>query len=190
MRPLFASVTLCSLVGCAAPPSGGAPALGPPSSPAPPASSSATATVATSEAGARALVSLSARLQGGWVAKLPSGKEVHESFRTISNDSALVESYRSGQSETMSVYHADGASLVLTHYCAQGNQPRLRLGPITDGTLVFRFVDVTNLQPGKSYLVEKRLQFVGDGLEQTETYRDPAGATDTTVFHFKRENAL
>ena len=114
---------------------------------------------------------------------------MHESFRTISNNSALVESYRSGQSETMSVYHADGASVVLTHYCAQGNQPRLRLGPITDGTLVFRFVDVTNLQPEKSYLVEKRLQFVGDGLEQTEIYRDPAGATDTTVFHFKRENA-
>ena len=175
---VLASVTVSSLVACAPPPA-----------PASPVSRSATATVATSDAGARALVELSARLEGAWVAKLPGGKEVHESFRVLSSNSALVESYRSGQSETMSVYHADGASVVLTHYCAQGNQPRLRLGPVTDGTLVFRFIDVTNLQPGKSHLVEKRLRFLPDGLDQTEIYQDPEGTTDTTVLHFKRESA-
>jgi len=81
---VLASLTLCSLVGCAPPPA----VVASPASPTSPASSSATVTVATSEAAARALVELSARLEGAWVAKLPGGKEVLESFRVLSSNSA------------------------------------------------------------------------------------------------------
>lgn len=171
---LVASTSLFPLLACASSPPAAVPSI---------------EARAASDTGTKKLLDLSARLTGSWVAKLPSGKAIHESFRTISSESALVESYRAGASETMSVYHADGAELLLVHYCAQGNQPRLRLATIDSGTLVFRLVAVTNLKPERSHLVEKRLAFVGAALEQTEIYEDADGARETTVLHFEREAA-
>ena len=37
--------------------------------------------------------------------------------------------------ETMTVFHPDHDDLVLTHYCAQGNQPRLRVAELTKGAV-------------------------------------------------------
>lgn len=52
------------------------------------------------------------------------------SYRSVSNGSALVETFTSSSGkETLSVYHHDGPALMLTHYCAQGNQVRLRAEP-------------------------------------------------------------
>jgi len=47
----------------------------------------------------------------------------------------------------MTMCHADKGSLMLTHYCKLGNQPRMR-ADMPEGaarTLAFNFVDVTNL---------------------------------------------
>src|SRR5262245_7254411 len=66
-------------------------------------------------------------LPGTWKAQSAAGASVTETFRLVSNGSALVESFvtPSGR-ETVSVYHRDHDRLMLTHYCGQGNQPRLR----------------------------------------------------------------
>ena len=41
--------------------------------------------------------------------------------------SAVVETVFPGtEHEMVTVYHADGSDLVLTHYCMEGNQPRMR----------------------------------------------------------------
>ena len=51
-----------------------------------------------------------------------------------------------------SVYHLDGPDLRLTHYCAAGNQPRLKASVIDEpaGHVVFSFVDITNLKTPES----------------------------------------
>ena len=109
------------------------------------------------------------------------------SYKLISGDSALVEEWGRGTShETETVFHPDHAELLLTHYCAQGNQPRLRVAELTHDTVVFRFVDVTNRLPDQSLLVERRLRFAGDDLEDTETYRAPDGKNETTTSRFTR----
>jgi hypothetical protein len=62
--------------------------------------------------------------------------------------SALVEELASGGTVLMtSVYHLDGPDLRMTHFCAAGNQPRLRATEIDleTGGLTFSFLDVTNL---------------------------------------------
>lgn len=48
-----------------------------------------------------------------------------------------------------SVYHLDGADLRMTHYCAAGNQPRLRAERIdaAAGEAEFAFVDATGIGP-------------------------------------------
>lgn len=48
--------------------------------------------------------------------------------------------------EMTNMYHADGDTVVLTHYCAVGNQPRMRARAANDGPLAFEFDSVTNLK--------------------------------------------
>src|SRR5262245_41826883 len=113
-------------------------------------------------------------LAGHWKATTASGKSMLVDYRLISNDTALIEAYNAGSPrETMTVFHADGGSLMATHYCAQGNQPRLRLVPNARG-LVFAFFDATNLpDPSASHLVRLELSLEPDGsLKRTETYRE------------------
>src|SRR5262249_23574462 len=65
-------------------------------------------------------------LAGDWEARTEKGSVIRVSYRLVSNDSVLVQSFVTGSGkETMTVFHADGARLLATHYCAQGNQPRL-----------------------------------------------------------------
>ncbi|WP_394834348.1 hypothetical protein LVJ94_48400 [Pendulispora rubella] len=127
-------------------------------------------------------------MPGTWYARSQE-RTVTESFRPISNGSALVEDYTSSSGRpTASVYHPDGDSLLVTHYCAQGNQPRLRVMTISDDATaaVFRLVDATNLREGQAVLVEKRLRFHADGFDQTEIYRSPDGKTEETMLRFTR----
>jgi hypothetical protein len=102
-------------------------------------------------------------------------------------ESALVETWGVGSGrETMTVFHPDHADLVLTHYCAQGNQPRLRAVTASADTVVFRFADATNLSPGQAVLVERTLRFSPDAFDDTEVYKGADGAPESSTYHFTR----
>jgi hypothetical protein len=67
------------------------------------------------------------KLAGVWVSRDASGKELaHLQYRVISGGSALEEDILVGGGEMVSIYHMDGDSLVMTHYCMLGNQPHLK----------------------------------------------------------------
>jgi hypothetical protein len=64
--------------------------------------------------------------------------------------------------EMMSVYHLAGGELVLTHYCAMGNQPRMRLKAATAEELVFDFDGGTNVAPERdAHIHSGRIAFTG-----------------------------
>lgn len=69
-------------------------------------------------------------------------------YRVIANGTTLVEAWRmSPTRESMTVYTMDGTRLLATHYCPQGNAPRLQLTDIdATGASRFFFVDGANLQ--------------------------------------------
>lgn len=49
--------------------------------------------------------------------------------------------------EMTNMYHADGDTVVMTHYCAMGNQPRMRsVVPAEGQPFAFRIDSVTNLR--------------------------------------------
>jgi hypothetical protein len=65
-------------------------------------------------------------LAGSWEATSERGK-ITSSYEVISNGTALVEHVNvAGEGEMLTVYHLDGNSLVLTHYCTAGNQPHMQ----------------------------------------------------------------
>ncbi|QAY75106.1 hypothetical protein [Sphingosinicella sp. BN140058] len=113
-------------------------------------------------------------LVGEWRGESSAGRTLRISYRLIANDTVLVESWRSPSGrETMTVYHQDGSDLVATHYCAQGNQPRLRLGADRrDHRWHFFFRDATNLStPRASHLHEFWIEPLDAGtMRRSETY--------------------
>jgi hypothetical protein len=116
-----------------------------------------------------------------------SGGNFVVSYRLISGGSALVEEWGLGTPhETETVFYPDHSDLLLTHYCAQGNQPRLRAVESSGDAVVFRFVDVTNRSGDQSMLVERALRFAGDSFDDTEIYKAPDGTSDTTTYRFTR----
>jgi hypothetical protein len=76
-------------------------------------------------------------------------------------------------SQSMTVYTMDGERILATHYCPQGNAPRLYLAKSDeDGTHHFEFLDGANLQnPGgfHEHAFWIRLD-LPDSLTRSETY--------------------
>jgi len=84
-------------------------------------------------------------LVGQWEGKGPDGTTVTVGYELVSGGNTLMEHLSVGDMITM--YHVDGSHLMLTHYCAGNNQPRMRSGGLAeDGkSLQFKFFDATNL---------------------------------------------
>src|SRR5258708_405565 len=66
------------------------------------------------------------RLEGTWESDKPGedGKPQVVIFHTTSGKSVVMETMFPGSGhEMLNTYHLDGDALVMTHYCAMGNQP-------------------------------------------------------------------
>lgn len=89
--------------------------------------------------------------------------QVAVTYRVTGAGSAVVETLFAGTPhEMVTVYHRDGNDLVLTHYCAAGNQPRMRAKTADGNRLVFQFDGGTNLDPAKDgHMHDGWIEFVG-----------------------------
>lgn len=87
-------------------------------------------------------------LEGEWTTVDDSGNTLTAAvFAVSSNGSVVREVMFPGQPHEMTnVYHMDGDTMVVTHYCAAGNQPRMRARADSDPTvIVFERDGVSNL---------------------------------------------
>ena len=104
-------------------------------------------------------------------------------YRMISGGKAVLEILFPGTDhEMLSIYLLDGGELRMTHYCAAGNQPRLRLDRkvSTPADLRFVFEGGANLDPAKDgHIHAGRMTFREDGtMRAAWTYHKdgkPAG---------------
>jgi hypothetical protein len=90
-------------------------------------------------------------LEGSWVGEVSEESPPGQSeFRLSANGTVMMETMMPGTAhEMINMYHLDGEDLMLTHYCAGGNQPRMRLdlAKATADSLPFVFDGGTNLDP-------------------------------------------
>ena len=86
-------------------------------------------------------------LAGDWRSTRKDGSTT-VNYRVIANGTSLAETWTmSPTRQSMTVYTLDGERLIATHYCPQGNAPRLRLtGTDEGGVHHFEFFDGANLQ--------------------------------------------
>jgi hypothetical protein len=128
-------------------------------------------------------------IAGQWRSTGAGGKPLAVDYRLMSAGTVLVETYGAGSgSETLTIFHPDGARTLATHYCAQGNQPRLKLESSSPTRWIFTFLDSTNLQdPEASHLVRLVLELTdAKHLVRTETYREK-GKEDVSRLPLARE---
>lgn len=89
-------------------------------------------------------------LEGTWTGTAGGEPGAEIKYRVTGGGSVVMETLFEGtEHEMISMYHLDGDRLVMTHYCAAGNQPHLQLDPTagTEGEMTFVFAGGTNLDP-------------------------------------------
>lgn len=92
------------------------------------------------------------------------GPEMGVEYSLTGSGTALTERLFAGTPhEMLSVYYMERGELVLTHYCAMGNQPRMKLvAGGKDGDLRFDFAGGTNLDAATStYIHGGRISILG-----------------------------
>ncbi|MDB5312985.1 MAG: hypothetical protein JWO38_7187 [Gemmataceae bacterium] len=108
------------------------------------------------------------KLAGTWVEADKAGQptdKVVSVVRVTAAGSAVHETLFPGQPQEMiSVYHLDKGDLVMTHYCALGNQPRMKADPASSPNKIrWAFAGGTNLDPAKDmHMHEATVTFVDD----------------------------
>ena len=132
-------------------------------------------------------------LVGEWEGTANEGGQklpVTASYRLVSNGTALEETLKTPEDMDMiTMYVADGKNIAMTHYCAEGNQPRMRAAvpAAASNKLDFQYVDATNLSgAGASHMHSLVVTFQNaDHFTQTWTHR-VNGKDQTGVFEFTR----
>lgn len=146
---------------------------------------------AASETQRTALLERVKGLAGEWQMKDEKGNLVPAStFTVTSSGSAVREIMFAGMPHEMTnMYTMDGDSLVVTHYCAQGNQPRMR-ARLNDGhghgpnQIHFQFDSVSNLRsPTETYMGDMVLEFVSSDkvVQRWKSYKNGVLSNDHDV---------
>jgi hypothetical protein len=129
-------------------------------------------------------------LVGEWRGRRPDGREIGVAYRLSAGGSVLVETWTLGPGrESLTVYHMDGSALMATHFCPQGNQPRLRMMRAAGDRFDFTFHDATDLGPGEAFQHDFWIELGADGrITRSETYVQ-GEETESERITYQRVNA-
>lgn len=119
-----------------------------------------------------------------------AGPVVHE-IQVSAAGSVVMETMGPGtEHEMINMYHLDGDDLRLTHYCAGGNQPQMKLNlqKSSAKTLIFDFVGGTNLNPAVDHHIHAaEIEMVDDDhLESIWQSWGEGKQQATMTFHLAR----
>jgi len=129
-------------------------------------------------------------LEGTWTG-MAHGQPAEVVYKVTSAGSAVVETLFPGsEHEMVSVYHRDGDDVVMTHYCAAQNQPRMRAKNPGDAAILdFAFDGGTNIDAKTSmHMHAAKFEFKGpDELHAEWTSWNEGKVAETMVFEMKRK---
>ncbi len=134
-------------------------------------------------------------LAGSWRATkpMPGMGKMRVNYRVIAGGSAVQETAFPGwKNEMVSLFHLDGRGhLVMTHYCALGNQPHFALdtGKSTDAQLAFKLDGGSGITRKSTHMGSFQMHFTSpDTMENSgESFKDgkSAGTCSSTLQRVK-----
>jgi hypothetical protein len=131
-------------------------------------------------------------LAGTWQGKSQQGKFFQVSFRVTSGGSAVLSEIKNQDEDMITMFNLDGHRLLMTHYCAAGNQPRMQASASPDGkTITFDFLDATNLAGASDGYMHKLVLTMIDSDHHTEDwYFVKAGKEMKESFELERKKTI
>lgn len=131
-------------------------------------------------------------LAGTWeMADEKGQKQVAIVSKVSSNGAVYCETMFPGTPHEMTnMYHMDGSGLVVTHYCALGNQPRMRcVGQTAPNVFVFRPDGGTNIAKGQMFMGEMTLTIVDNNhiRQQWRSLNTKPGEDHSPAFELWRK---
>jgi hypothetical protein len=138
--------------------------------------------------GASAAFTSLASLAGEWQLKAENMPSQTLTLKVVSGGSVLMESMEHESMITM--YHLDKGRVMMTHYCAAQNQPRMQAQVSDDGkTFTFDFLDATNLANPSDGHMRKMVLKIQDKDHFTEEWFFNKDGKDNEhgVFHLTRK---
>lgn len=134
------------------------------------------------------------QLAGQWIESEPeAGKtaQLVSVFKVVGAGSAVAETmFPDTPHEMITMYHLDGDTLMLTHYCAAGNQPQMKAKAGKDADkLEFEFTGGTNVDMKKGlHMHSLTITFVdADNIIENWTHYEDGKATGEATFKLKRK---
>ena len=126
-------------------------------------------------------------LEGTWKTVPGSPMEATIVYRAVGGGTTVQETIFPGAPhEMVTMYHLDGDTLMLTHYCAQGNQARLEATEAAPDKIVFELLDATNVAADQGVMQRLVFTFRPDGFDQQSVYRESTGQLEATTLRFFR----
>ena len=128
-------------------------------------------------------------LQGEWDGLYDGKVATKASYRLVSGGTVLMETLVSpDHTDMITMYHPDGARLVMTHYCSENNQPRMRAASTEPTRIAFRYVDATNLSSPDASRMTGLVVTLQDADHFTQDWTHSARGKDmTSTFAFTRK---
>ena len=126
-------------------------------------------------------------LAGEWESKGSEGK-MRSTYRLTAGGTALMENMGAGtRHEMITMYTPEKGDVWVTHYCASGNQPRMKAKGIEGNQLKFSFVDATNLPDPKAMHMRGLTVTFLDADHFTEEWVSSAGGKEEkATFEYTR----
>lgn len=133
-------------------------------------------------------------LEGQWDWVKDDGERAPGLEISMTADGSAVREimFPGSESQMTNMYHADGGTLLMTHYCAMGNQPRMRAQVPQEGQpYVFKIDSVTNLASSKQEYMGSMTMTLVDANTIKQEWRhytvSKGMAKEVTSIMFKRK---
>jgi hypothetical protein len=126
-------------------------------------------------------------MPGTWEGTSVEGP-VTVTFKVTSGGSAVMSEIL-GKEDMISMFHMDNHRLLLTHYCAVGNQPRMQAAVSPNGKVItFTYVDATNLAtPDAAHMQQMILTVIDDNHHTEEWVFAGQGKEHKVLFDLHRK---
>ncbi len=123
------------------------------------------------------------KLVGTWSGTAQHGEETNKTtvtYRLTGGGSTIIETqFADTPHEMVTAYYVEGKDVVLTHYCAAGNQPKMKAKPSTNPSMVeFAFAGGSNIKKNDMHMHNAAIRFIDDTHIEAkwESYKDNKSA--------------
>ena len=117
---------------------------------------------------------------------MPHGPVV---FKSTAGSSAIMETMFPGSDhEMVNLFSIDGDNVVVTHYCAMGNQPHMKLKSFEKNVMSFEFVSGGNLKSAdEPHMHALTVTIDGDKLIEKWSFFKDGKELHSATFEFSRK---